>query len=260
MDDTCPLPLSIFIIARDEADRIAATILAVRELTDDLILVDSGSRDGTVEIAAALGARVTANDWPGYGLQKRFAEEQCRHNWVLNLDADEVVPPDLAAEIRGLFASGGPPADGYEIRITEIFPGEGSPHPLAYSLAPVRLYRKDRGRYVDSRVHDRVAFSGRAKIGRLKGTVHHFSVRSLGEQIIKLNAYADQQAEDLEERGKRLATWRIVTEFPLSFLKAYIGRRHFVRGIYGVMTAVNFAYFRWLRIAKHVERRRLLGK
>jgi glycosyltransferase involved in cell wall biosynthesis len=260
MVDICPLPLSIFIIARDEADRIGATILAVRELTDDLILVDSGSRDGTVEIAASLGARVIANDWPGYGPQKRFAEDQCRHNWVLNLDADEVVPPDLLAEIRGLFASGGPAADGYEIRITEIFPGEGSPHRLAYSLAPVRLYRKDRGRYVDSRVHDRVAFTGRAKIRRLKGTVHHFSVRSLGEQIIKLNAYADQQAEDLEERGKRLATWRIVTEFPLSFLKAYIGRRHFVRGIYGVMTAVNFAYFRWLRIAKHVERRRLVGK
>ena len=195
--------------------------------------------------------------WPGYGPQKRFAEEQCRHRWILNIDADEVVTPALSDEIRALFAPGEPPCDGYEIRIAEIFPGERAPHPFAYTLAPVRLYRQDRGRYVDSLVHDRVAFAGTPSIGRLKGIVHHFSVRSLGEQLIKLNAYADQQADDLEKRGKRLATIRIVTEFPLSFLKAYVVRRHFVRGVYGIMTAVNFAYFRWLRVAKHIERRRL---
>jgi glycosyltransferase involved in cell wall biosynthesis len=195
MADQSPLPLSIFIIARDEADRIGATIVAVRSLTDDLVVVDSASKDATRQVAASLGARVIVNEWPGYGPQKRFAEDQCRHNWVLNIDADEVVPPDLAAEIRALFAPGQPPADGYEIRIAEIFPGEGRPHRLAYSLAPVRLYRRDRGRYVDSRVHDRVAFVADAKIGRLKGIVHHFSVRSLGDQIIQLNAFAEQQAD-----------------------------------------------------------------
>jgi len=260
MSDQGPLPLSVFIIARDEADRIGATIRAVRDLTDDLVVVDSGSTDGTPEIAMGLGARVIVNEWPGYGLQKRFAEEQCRHVWLLNLDADEVVPPPLAREIRGLFANSEPAADGYETPITEIFPGEGSPHRFAYSLAPVRLYRKDRGRYVDSPVHDRVAFEHRAVIGRLKHTVHHYSVRSLGDQIVKLNAYADQLADDLESRGKQLSAWRIITEFPLCFLKAYVGRRHFVRGLYGVMTAVNFAYFRWLRVAKHIERRRLSGQ
>jgi glycosyltransferase involved in cell wall biosynthesis len=260
MSDLEPLPLSVFIIARDEVDRIPQTIRAVRPLTDDLVVVDSGSTDGTRDVAAKLGARVIENEWPGYGPQKRFAEEQCRHRWLLNVDADEVVPPDLMAEIRALFARGEPALDGYEIRITEIFPGEKTPHAFAYTLAPVRLYRRDRGRYSASLVHDRVAFEGRVRIGRLKGTIHHFSVRSLGKEIIKLNAYADQQAEDLENRGKRLSTWRIFTEFPLSFLKAYVGRRHFVRGVYGFMTATNFAYFRWLRVAKHIERRRLNGR
>jgi glycosyltransferase involved in cell wall biosynthesis len=255
-----PLPLSVFIIARDEADRIGPTIRAIRALTDDLVVVDSGSSDGTQDVAASLGARVIHNAWPGYGPQKRFAEDQCRHLWLLNVDADEVVPENLAEEIRSLFAEGAPPADGYEVPITEVFPGEKAPHRFAYSLAPVRLYRRDKGRYAESTVHDRVAFAGPVTIRRLRHTIHHYSVRSLGDQIIKLAAYAEQQAEDLDRRGKRLATWRIVTEFPLCFLKAYVGRRHFVRGLYGVMTAMNFAYFRWLRIAKHIERRRLAAR
>jgi len=80
-------------------------------------------------------------------------------------------------------------------------------------------------------------------------------VRSIGDQIAKLNAYSDRQADDLEARAKSIAIWRIFTEFPLAFLKAYIVRRHFVRGIYGFITAMNFAFYRWLRVAKYYERR-----
>ena len=119
------LPLSVFIIAHNEVDRIGATIRAVRGLTDDLVVVDSGSTDGTQALAAALGARVIHNPWPGYGPQKRFAEEQCRHVWLLNLDADEVVPPELVREIRGLWAAGEPRRPAWRIGIAEIFPGEG---------------------------------------------------------------------------------------------------------------------------------------
>jgi hypothetical protein len=136
-----------------------------------------------------------------------------------------------------------------------VFPVETAPHPWAYSLAPVRLYRTDRGRYSDSPVHDRVVLAEGARVGRLKGRIHHFSVRSLGEQIAKLNAYTDQQADDLDRRGVKLPVWRLFTEFPAAFLKAYVGRRHFVRGLYGVMTAANYAFFRYLRLAKHLERR-----
>jgi glycosyltransferase involved in cell wall biosynthesis len=251
------LPLSVFIIAYNEVDRIGPTIAAVRDLTDDLIVIDSGSTDGTQETAAGLGARVVHNSWPGYGAQKRFAEDQCRHNWILNIDADEVVSPRLAASIRALFEANGPAADGYETTIAEIFPGEREPHAWGHTLSPVRLYRFDRGRYFDSTVHDRVHFTHAPRIERLKGKIHHFSVRSLGAEIAKLNSYTEQQAEDLDFRGKNLNQWRILTEFPLNFLKAYIGRRHFVRGLYGIATATNYAYFRFLRLAKHMERRRM---
>jgi glycosyltransferase involved in cell wall biosynthesis len=248
-------PLSIFIIARDEADRIGRTISAVRELSDDIIVVDSGSTDGTQAVAEGLGARVIFNAWPGYGQQKRFAEEQCRYNWMLNIDADEVMPPDLAAEIAALFSRGEPVADAYRLRIAELFPGESAPHRFAYALAPVRLYRRDRGRYSPSPVHDRVDLLPGARVARLKGTIHHYSVRSLGEQMAKLNAYSDAQADDLDQRGETISVFRMVAEFPANFIKAYIGRRHALRGIYGFMTAMNFAFYRYLRAAKHWERR-----
>lgn len=249
------LPLSIFIIALNEADRIGHAIAAARPLSDDIVVVDSGSTDGTQAVAEALGARVIFNTWPGYGLQKRFAEDQCRHDWLLNLDADEVLPPDLVAEIAALFRSGAPTADAYKLRIAEIFPGEKAPHRFAYALSPVRLYRKSKGRYSASPVHDRVDLEPRARVGKLKGTIHHFSVRSLGEQMDKLNAYSDAQADDLEARGQTLSVFRLVAEFPANFIKAYIGRRHALRGIYGFMTAMNFAFYRYLRVAKHWERR-----
>ncbi|WP_082767073.1 glycosyltransferase family 2 protein [Bosea sp. PAMC 26642] len=248
-------PLSIFIIARDEADRIGRTIAAVSSLSDDIVVVDSGSTDDTQAIAEGAGARVIFNPWPGYGQQKRFAEDQCRHDWLLNIDADEVVPPGLVAEIAALFAQGEPGADAYKMRIAEIFPGEAAPHRFAYALPPVRLYRRDKGRYSPSPVHDRVELVPGACIGRLKGTVHHYSVRSLGEQIDKLNAYSDAQADDLDKRGLSLSVFRLVAEFPANFLKAYIGRRHALRGVYGFMTAMNYAFYRYLRVAKHWERR-----
>ncbi|MGO4735415.1 glycosyltransferase family 2 protein [Bosea sp. 2KB_26] len=248
-------PLSIFIIARDEADRIGRTIAAVRELSDDIVVIDSGSTDGTQTIAEQCGARVIFNAWPGYGQQKRFGEDQCRYNWLLNLDADEVVPREMAVEIAALFAHGDPPADAYRTRIAEIFPGERAPHRFTYALSPVRLYRKDKGRYSPSPVHDRVDLSPDARIGRLKGTVHHYSVRSLGEQMAKLNNYSDAQADDLDKRGESLSAFRLVAEFPANFVKAYIGRRHALRGVYGFMTAMNYAFYRYLRAAKHWERR-----
>lgn len=255
MVDASPLPLSVFIIARNEADRIGRTLRAARGLSDDIVVVDSHSTDGTQQVAAAEGARVVENSFAGYGPQKRFAEDLCRHTWLLNIDADEVIPPDLAREIRALFARGEPERDAYGIRIAEIFPGEKAPHPFAYALAPVRLYRKDRGRYSASTVHDRVDLKPGARVGKLKGTIHHFSVRSLGHQMDKLNAYTDAQVADLEKRGETISAARLVLEFPANFIKAYIGRRHALRGVYGFMTAMNFAFYRYLRAAKYVENR-----
>ncbi len=250
-----PLPLSIFIIARDEADRIGATISAVRELSDDIVVIDSGSTDETIAIATTLGARVVFHEWPGYGLQKQFGEDQCRHDWMLNLDADEVISGELVAGIRAIFASGEPEPAAWRLRIAETFPGENAPGWWAYALSPVRLYHRSIGRYAVSPVHDRVELKPGTTVRTLRGTAAHYSVRSLGEQLAKLNAYTDAQADDMIARGQGISRARMAVEFPANFIKAYLGRRHVLRGTYGFMTAMNHAFFRYLRAAKYWERR-----
>jgi glycosyltransferase involved in cell wall biosynthesis len=249
------LPISCFIIAKNEADRIGRAIDSVREFVDEVIVVlDPSTTDETAEVARRHGAEVVTNAWAGYGPQKRFGEDRCRNTWLLNLDADEAVTPELRAEIVGLFANGEPQADGYKIAIVDLFPGEERPSRFAYRLSPVRLYRRDRGRYADSPVHDRVAFSPDARISRLKGIIHHRSIRSLGDQISKLDRYSTMQAEDFVARGRRLPTVRVYGEFPAAFLKAWIGRRLFLRGTYGFLIAMNYAIFRHMRVAKIYER------
>lgn len=251
------LPVSCFIIAKDEADRIGYAIRSVRDwVAEVVVVVDTASRDGTQEVARELGATVVENAWPGYGPQKRFAEDRCRSTWLLNLDADEAVTPELEAEIRALFAGGEPDADGYEIAIVDLFPGEERPGRFAHALAPVRLYRRDRGRYAESSVHDRVAFAPGARIARLKGVMLHRSIRSLGDQLAKLDRYTTMQAEDFVARGRRLNRVRVYTEFPMAFLKAWIGRRLVLRGTYGFLVAMNYAIFRHMRIAKIYEKTR----
>ena len=112
------LPLSCFIIAKNEADRIVRTIRAVKDWAGEIVVIDSGSTDGTQALAEAEGARVIFNAWPGFGQQKRFGETQCRNEWLINLDADEVVSPKLAAEIQALFGRGEPALAVYALRST----------------------------------------------------------------------------------------------------------------------------------------------
>lgn len=249
-----PLPLSIFVIAKNEADRIGATLRSARPLTDDLLVIDSGSIDGTPAVAEAEGARVLTHAWEGYGPQKRFGEEQCRHRWILNIDADEVVSSALDAELRALFA-GEPTLDAYTVRKAEVFPFEDAPTPFTFAPRQLRLYRRDRGSYSDSPVHDDVIMQPGARIGRLSAPLIHSSIRSLGDQLQKLNRYTDQQVDDLFARGKALSGARLVLELPLAFLKAYLIRRHFLRGRLGFLTAMNYALIRYMRVAKYWERR-----
>ncbi|MCE9522589.1 MAG: glycosyltransferase family 2 protein [Alphaproteobacteria bacterium] len=247
--------ISCFIIAKNEADRIGRTIGAVKDLVDEVIVVDSGSSDGTQDAAARAGARVVFNAWPGFGQQKRFAEEQCRGPWLINLDADEVLSPALVAEIRQLFAAGEPPLAAYRLRINNVYPGRSRPRLWANDHVVVRLYDRRRVRFKDSTLHDSVD-TGAERVKTLRGEVYHFSMRSFDEMVQK----ADERMRYNADHAKKKPLWqlrlRVIFEFPAAFLRYYFVRRHFTGGLLGFETSVVGAYSRFIRIARMIEAQR----
>lgn len=246
------LPISVFIIAFNEADRIHLPIKSVIDWVDEVIVIDSGSADGTQATATALGARVLHNDWRGYGMQKRFGEDQCRNAWLLNLDADEEATPELAEEIGLLFSGGGPKHDGYEIGMADYLPGQKSIGRFSYRKWFIRLYNKEKGRFSESPVHDSVIMR-EGSVARLKAPCFHYSFRNLSHAIDKLNSYSTAQCKDFLDRGKKTSALRLYGEFFVSFLKIYILRRYALRGRQGFTYSVIHAFSRFARLAKWHE-------
>lgn len=255
------LPLSAFIIARNEADRISRPIRSVIDWVDEVIVIDSGSTDDTIAVAEKLGARIVHKDWQGYGPQKRCGEDQCRNDWLLNLDADEEVTEDLATEIRAKFSDNSyRDADGWRIMIRDMYAHETEPAPWAYGYNQIRLYDRRKGRFSDSSVHDTVRPVDGATIANLSGIMAHRSIRSLDFQVGKYNRYSGMQVEDMRARGRKLPRSRLLTEFPVSFFKAYFVRKYRKYGWWGFILSMNYAHARFLRVAKAYEAELLAGK
>jgi glycosyltransferase involved in cell wall biosynthesis len=254
------LPVSCFIIAYNEADRIVRTVRAIRDLVDEVIVVDSGSSDGTPELCAAEGARVVHNDWPGFGAQKRFGEALCRNDWILNIDADEVVTPELAAELRGLFADGKPSDVAFGVWVQIVYPGWSRPRWLAKDHYCVRLYDRRRIGFKDSALHDSVD-TQHYPVRPLKGWIHHYSFRSLADLAAKCKERADVYALHTKPKPHWQLALRAVAEFPIGFVKYYLGRRHFTGGRTGLRVALIYSQYRRARIvrARHMQHRRGLA-
>lgn len=257
------IPLSVFIIAKNEADRIPTVIRAVRDWVDEVIVIDSGSEDDTVAVSEALGTRVLFNAWRGYGPQKVFAEQQCRNQWLLNLDADEEISPELGLEIRALFAHGEviqiPDCVAYTLPILPLYPFQDSGHPWTAFHHPVRLYRKDKAGFKDERVHDSVVVH-EGRIGHLKSMVIHRSFRSLAHHVDKVNGYSSAQADVLAARGRDPGLLELLLTPILAFFKQFILRREFVNGVDGIVVSYMYAFQRFIRLAKTRERQRLLRR
>jgi len=225
------VPFSCCIITRDEADRIAACIEAVKPVADEIVVVDSGSTDDTVAIAEGLGARVFHRDWVGYGPQKRFAESCARHDWILNLDADEIVTPEFRREIAALMQAE-PPFGAYRMRLVPVYPGQTRPRPLSSAHNHVRFYDRRRARFHDSLVHDTVD-TGDLPVGQIRSPVLHYSLRSLDHLRRKLDSYTALQAKELRKPAWKILL-RLPFEYPAVFLRYYLVRRNFTGGWFGL--------------------------
>ena len=240
------LPISCFIIAQNEADRITKTIESVNELVNEIIVVDSGSTDGTQDLVKKLGCKLFYNEWNGFGPQKRFGEDKARNKWLLNLDADEYLSNELKAEIRNLFAKK-LESNFYSMKVIPIYPNWNKPRLFSAHHLCVRLYNIEFGRFSSSKVHDSVQTSSN-KIIKLKNPVLHNSVRSFSHLIEKEDSYVRMQIDSLKKKNKLFLFLRLIFEFPLSFIKYYFIRRHFTGAFTGLLTSIILAFYRWKRI------------
>ena len=245
-------PVSVFIITKNEEERITRAISSVIAWVDEVIVVDSGSTDDTVKIAQAIGAKVVFNAWPGYGAQKRFGEDLCRNAWILNIDADEEVTKELESEIKQLFFHGNPKYSAYMMAMRDVLPGQQREMSINYSKWAIRLYNKTKARFSESPVHDSVIVEHGA-VGRLRSPCLHYSFRNITHAIEKMNSYTSAQARDMLTRGVQVNTLRLVLEFPATFFKAYFLRRFVVLGRQGFVYAMIYAFTRTMRLAKYNE-------
>lgn len=249
------MPLSLFLITNNEEVRLGQVLEAAHGLSDDIVVVDSGSTDGTTAIAEDHGARVFHRDWTGYGAQKRYAEDQCEHDWLLNLDADEVLTPALRDEIKALFVTGDPTPDAYKIRILNLYPGDDKPRPFANDYNVVRLYHRSVGRYRDDPVYDRVVLCAGVEARQLGAPIHHYSITSWFHMVDKANRFTGHEIAKVAAKPRSELLIRLFTEMPLQFLRNYFLRGHIFGGWKGFVFALNTSFLRTLRIAKALEYR-----
>ena len=250
------LPLSIFMICQDEEERIGDALEVLKGLTDDIVIVDSGSTDETLNIAKRYTDRIYHKDWNGYGEQKVYAQSLCQYDWVLNLDADEILQPNVVSEIRQIFkTSEDKRAAAYSLRFCHV--GFLSKRKKPRLFCPVnvtpRLYDRRRAGFKDSTVHDKVVTYDGSKPVVLKGDVAHISFKSFGHLWLKAHGYAALQAEDWYNKGKKPSILKIIFDPFFVFLKQYFLRRFFALGVEGFILSFMFAGVRALRLGLVLE-------
>lgn len=242
-------PLSVIIITRDEAANVADCLESV-DFASEFIVVDSGSTDGTVDIAQSLGAHVVqTQDWPGFGAQKGRALAQATQPWVLSIDADERVTPQLRDEILAAIADAQPGVAGYDIPRKSSFCGQDMAHSGWYPDRVLRLFRRGQGRFSDDLVHERVIVDG--AVGHLRNDLLHATYPDLETMLAKLDRYSSASAQALFERGERGGFIGALVRAWWAFFRTYFLRLGVLDGRMGFVLAVSVAettYYKYLKL------------
>ncbi|MCG7201364.1 glycosyltransferase family 2 protein [Marinobacter pelagius] len=249
------LPLSVYYITQNEEKRLPESLERVCDWVDEVIVVDSGSTDNTLAIAESFGARVVHRPWEGFACQKAYAASLCRNEWVLDLDADEVLSEQLVANIKALFSAPLPEdVAGYRMRWVLCPPNPGHPFRHDKTKKILRLYNRskaaiqpekgsndDRPKVVSGRVLD------------LKGDVLHRTLVSLEQMERKYCQLSSEQARYLAAKGRKISSPRLFVEFPLKFLKYYLIHRQILNGWFGLSVSITAANRNFMRLAKARE-------
>jgi len=239
--------LSLAIISLNEAQNIERCLRSV-PFANDVVVVDSGSSDATVEIAERCGARVIRSTWRGFRDQKQYATEQCKNQWVLSLDADEALSPEAADEVRRILATDLSAVDGFEFpRLTWnlgrwIRFGGWTPD------RQLRLFHRERAQWQGGEhVHERVKAK---RVRRFNSPILHWPFPNLAEQVATNNRYSGLGAAELLKAGKRFSVLKLLGKSVSKFFETYVIKQGFRDGLPGLIISVGAAYSVFLKFAK----------
>ena len=245
-------PLTVTIISLNEAAHIGAAIDSA-SFAHEILVVDSGSTDGTMDIARGKGVRVLMREWTGYVDQKNFAQEQASHDWIFSLDADERISPGLKEEIRSIL-DGTPAYHGYRMPRVTFHLGRWIRTTDFYPDYQTRLYDRRFARWRGRYVHESVDVDGPP--GELKNELQHYSFADLRDQITRINQYSTLSARQMYEAGRRTGPVEILIHPPAAFLRNYILRRGFLDGTAGLTISLMNAWSVGLKFMKLWELQR----
>ena len=240
------MKVTVTVITRDEASNVAAALKSV-SWADEIVVVDSGSTDGTVAIARQHASRVEVRDWPGYSAQKNYAADIASNDWILSLDADERVTPELADEIRHTLQSE-PAAHGYRIPRVTWYLGRWIRSTDWYPDYQLRLYNRRAGKWNGRRVHESVELQGAP--GVLRHELQHYAYRDISHHLATIDRYTTLAAEQWLAEGRRTSGLEMLVHPRLAFLRNYLLRGGFKDGAAGLLVSRLNAYYVFLKFAK----------
>ncbi len=240
------MKVSVVIITLNNIRTIKQVLAAVVSWADEIVVVDSGSTDDTVNIADGFGCKTQYRKFDGFGTQKRYAVEQAKNDWIFIVDADEVVTDELKNEIDIVLK--GTDYQGFMIPNTLVFLGKIMRYGREYKMPHLRLFNKKFGTYNDRQVHEDVVLNG--EIATLKNHVLHYSYADLAEVFQKMNNYSTRGASELHKRGKKASLLKIVTKFPVAFFTEYFIRLNFLNGYRGFVWAFTQSVYATMKYLK----------
>ena len=240
------MPVTALVITLNEAANIEACLQSLA-WADERLVVDSGSTDDTVAIATRSGATVISRPFDGYSAQKNFGASRAAHDWIVSVDADERVTPELAAEMAAAAASPGDRA-GFRMPRVTFHLGRWMRCTDWYPDNQLRLYDRRRARWNGRKVHESVIADG--PVGSLRHELQHFAYRDIAHHLETINKYTTLAAEEMHERGRRTGYLELLLHPPAAFLRNYLLRGGIFAGTAGLIVSVMNSYYVFLKFAK----------
>ncbi|MEM1326789.1 MAG: glycosyltransferase family 2 protein [Bacteroidota bacterium] len=245
------MPISVTIITQNEADNIEACLEAAKQVADEIVVVDSGSTDGTQQLCQIMGARVIEQDFLGYVGQKNKATDAATHDYILSLDADEVLSEALIASILAVKKNW--EADAYRFNRLNHYNG----HPIRYGGwypdRKTRLFDRRKARWGGGQLHETIVVEKGATVKHLEGDLLHHSYQNIADHLARMNRYTDIMAAEAAAKGEFPSILKIIFAPIWKFWQMYLFKGGFLDGYYGFVVAVMGSYYKFLKYTKTRE-------